>query len=108
MNDEDDDKGAGNPPQEEPPTNQDDITEEQEPQAEEKPVPRDDGMEKRLASLEQDMRELRAMVKAMGDSEDVEPDVKTAEDISTDGDSDGDGNPDPTDITIEDLFGPKK
>ena len=97
------------PPEEErEPTNQDDTSDQPDPQPEEKKEPEDNGLEKRISSLEQSIREIRAMMDALGIDDDDKTDVKTAEDIATDGDSDGDGEPDPTDITIDDLFETKK
>lgn len=97
------------PPEEErEPNNQDDTSDQPDPQPEEKKEPEDNGLEKRISSLEQSIREIRAMMDALGIDDDDKTDMKTAEDTATDGDSDGDGEPDPTDITIEDLFETKK
>lgn len=99
-----------NPPAEESePTNQDDTSDQPDPQPEEKEKePEDNGLEKRISSLEQSVREMRAMMDALGIDDKDTPDAETAEDTATDGDSDGDGEPDPTDITIDDLFETKK
>lgn len=96
------------PVEESEPTNQDDTSSQPDPQPEEKTESEDNGLEKRISSLEQSVREMRAMMDALGIGDDDTPDVKTAEDTATDGDSDGDGEPDPTDITIDDLFETKK
>lgn len=97
------------PAKESEPTNQDDTSDQPDPQPEEKESePEDNGLEKRISSLEQSVREMRAMMDALGIDDNDAPDVKTAEDTATDGDSDGDGEPDPTDITIDDLFETKK
>ncbi len=96
------------PAEESEPTNQDDTSNQPDPQPEEKTESEDNGLEKRISSLEQSVREMRAMMDALGIGNDDMLDVKTAEDTATDGDSDGDGEPDPTDITIDDLFETKK
>ncbi len=95
------------PAEESEPTNQDDTSNQPDPQPEQEEKQEDNGLEKRISSLEQSVREMRAMMDALGIDDDT-PDVKTAEDTATDGDSDGDGEPDPTDITIDDLFETKK
>lgn len=91
------------PAEESEPTNQDDTSDQPDSQSEDR-EPEDNGLEKRISSLEQSVREMRAMMDALGIGDDDTPDVKTVEDTATDGDSDGDGEPDPTDITIDDLF----
>ena len=96
------------PAEESEPTNQDDTSDQPDPQPEKDPEPEDNGLEKRISSLEQSVREMRAMMDALGIDDNDTPDVKTAEDTATDGDSDGDGEPDPTDITIDDLFETKE
>lgn len=96
------------PAEESEPTNQDDTSDQPDPQPEEKTESEDNGLEKRISSLEQSVREMRAMMDALGIDDGDTPDVKTVEDTATDGDSDGDGEPDPTDITIDDLFETKK
>lgn len=96
------------PAEESEPTNQDDTSDQPDPQPEQEEKQEDNGLEKRISSLEQSVREMRAMMDALGIGDDDTSDVKTAEDTATDGDSDGDGEPDPTDITIDDLFETKK
>lgn len=96
------------PAKESEPTNQDDTSDQPDPQPEQNTESDDNGLDKRISSLEQAVREIRAMMDALGIDDNDTPDVKTAEDTATDGDSDGDGEPDPTDITIDDLFETKE
>lgn len=96
------------PAEESEPTNQDDTSDQPDPQPEQNTESNDNGLDKRISSLEQAVREIRAMMDALGIDDNDTPDVKTAEDTATDGDSDGDGEPDPTDITIDDLFETKE
>ena len=96
------------PAEESEPTNQDDTSDQPDPQPEQNTESDDNGLDKRISSLEQAVREIRAMMDALGIDDNDTPDVKTAEDTATDGDSDGDGEPDPTDITIDDLFETKE
>lgn len=100
---EEDERVEAPPAKEEAPTNQDDNGPEPEPPTpeEESDKAEDDDIDKRVRSLEQDIREIRAMIDALGIDDD---DTATAEDAATAGDVDDDGDPDPTDITIEDLF----
>lgn len=104
MADNEEDERVEDPPaKEEAPTNQDDNGPEPEPPTpeEESDKAEDDDIDKRVRSLEQDIKEIRAMIDALGIDDD---DTVTAEDTATDGDVDDDGEPDPTDITLEDIL----
>ena len=100
---EEDERVEAPPAQEEEPTNQDDNGPDPQPTAPEEESDRkvDDDIDKRVRSLEQDIREIRAMIDALGIDD---GDTATAEDTATDGDVDDDGEPDPTDITLEDIL----
>ena len=89
--------------EEEEPTNQDDNGPQPDSptREEESDKTEDDDIDKRVRSLEQDIREIRAMIEALGIDD---GDTATAEDTATDGDVDDDGEPDPTDITLEDIL----
>lgn len=100
---EEDERVEAPPAEEEEPTNQDDNGPQPDSptQEEESDKTEDDDIDKRVRSLEQDIREIRAMIDALGIDD---GDTATAEDTATDGDVDDDGEPDPTDITLEDIL----